>query len=119
MSSNSQFKNYRPLDAELIKDVEKILSKLNISQTFAIELYYNEIARTGKLPLNVEIPNEETLKAILDTENKKNSKTFNSLEALMDDLNDKTIIRTNQFKKDYKLALKQNPYCRRKITWEI
>ena len=37
MSSNSQFKNYRPLDAELIKDVEKILSKLNISQTFAIE----------------------------------------------------------------------------------
>ena len=80
MSSNSQFKNYRPLDAELIKDVEKILSKLNISQTFAIEQYYNEIARTGKLPLNVEIPNEETLKAILDKKTKKTAKHLTALK---------------------------------------
>ena len=31
MSTNSQFENFRPLDAQLIKDVEKVLSKLNIS----------------------------------------------------------------------------------------
>ena len=34
MGTNSQYNNFRPLDAQLIKDVENILSKLNIS--FAI-----------------------------------------------------------------------------------
>lgn len=88
MSTNSQFENFRPLDAQLIKDVEKVLSKLNISQTLAIELYYNEIARTGKLPFNIKIPDEQTLKAIHDAENKKNCKSFSNIESLMDDLND-------------------------------
>lgn len=88
MSTNSQFENFRPLDAQLIKDVEKVLSKLNISQTLAIDLYYNEIARTGKLPFNIEIPDEQTLKAIQDAESKKNCKSFNNIESLMDDLND-------------------------------
>ncbi len=88
MSTNSQFENFRPLDAQLIKDVEKVLSKLNISQTFAIQIFYNEIARTGKLPFNLEIPNEKTLKAIQNSENKENCKSFNSIESLMEDLND-------------------------------
>lgn len=79
MSSQS---NYRPLDAQLIKDVEKVLSKLNMSQTLAIEIYYNEIARTGNLPF--EIPNAETQEAMRET----NFKSFDSIEDLMKDLND-------------------------------
>ncbi len=79
MSSQS---NYRPLDAQLIKDVEKVLSKLNMSQTLAIEIYYNEIARTGTIPF--ETPNAETLEAMQETE----LKSFDSIDDLMKDLND-------------------------------
>lgn len=88
MGTNSQYNNFRPLDAQLIKDVENILSKLHISQTFAIELFYNEIARTGKLPLNIEIPNKETLKAIQATTTHTECQSFNDINSLMDDLND-------------------------------
>lgn len=82
--SSQPYNNYRPLDAQLIKDVENVLSKLNMSQTIAIELFFNEIARTGKLPFEIEIPNAETLNAMRE----KDYKSFNSIEDLMKDLND-------------------------------
>ncbi len=88
MGTNSQYNNFRPLDAQLIKDVENILSKLNISQTFAIELFYNEIARTGKLPLNIEIPNKKTIQAIKDINTHNECQSFNDINSLMEDLND-------------------------------
>lgn len=88
MGTNSQYNNFRPLDAQLIKDVENILSKLNISQTFAIELFYNEIARTGKFPLNIEIPNKETIQAIKDINTHNECQSFNNINSLMEDLND-------------------------------
>lgn len=88
MGTNSQYNNFRPLDAQLIKDVENILSKLNISQTFAIELFYNEIARTGKLPLNIEIPNKETIQTIKDINTHNECQSFNNINSLMEDLND-------------------------------
>lgn len=88
MSSQPYNNNYRPLDAQLIKDVEAILAKLDISQTVAIEMYYNEIARTGTIPFEIKTPNADTLEAMRDADENRNCKSFDCIEDLMKDLND-------------------------------
>ena len=84
MSSQPYNNNYRPLDAQLIKDVEAILAKLDISQTVAIEMYYNEIARTGTIPFG--ILNEETKQIIADTDNNVDIYYADSVEDLFADI---------------------------------
>lgn len=89
MSSNSQpMNNRRHIDAQLIIDVEKVLSKLGMSQTEALELYYNEIVKRGYLPFGECIPSDETLKSFEEIKSGNGGETFNSVGALMRDLND-------------------------------
>lgn len=86
MSSNSQPINKNlELNAQLIFDVNKVLSKFGLSEQEAILLFYKSIAETGQLPFN--IPNNLTLQAMQDGDTHSNCKTFNSLNDLLDDLN--------------------------------
>lgn len=88
MSTNSQPINNRKLDAQLIIDVEKVLSKLGLSQQDALLLYYEAIAKTGQIPFDLSVPNNVTLNALQDAEKNVNCKTFGNVKDLWDDLND-------------------------------
>lgn len=47
-------------------DAEKIFSKLGLTSTDAITLFYRQVVLNKGLPFEVRIPNKETLKAIRD-----------------------------------------------------
>lgn len=87
MSSNSQpINNNLKLDAQLIIDVEKVLSKLGLTQEQALIMYYQAIAKTGQIPLDLSVPNAETLQAIYELDNNINVHHANSVEELFADL---------------------------------
>lgn len=59
-------------EPELKADAEKILKKLGLSTTEAINLFLSQIRLRKGLPFEVKIPNKTTLKAMRDAEEGKN-----------------------------------------------
>jgi len=55
---------------EIKKKAEAILKKLGLKPTDAINLYYNMIIINQGIPFEINIPNNDTLKALLDVEEK-------------------------------------------------
>jgi len=51
---------------ELKGDVEQILSKLGISTTQAITMFFEQIRLTRGIPFLLQLPNDETQQAMLD-----------------------------------------------------
>ena len=58
------------IEPEIKADVEKLLGKLGMSTTDAINIFLNQIILTGGLPFPVKIPepNKETLAALKEAE---------------------------------------------------
>lgn len=59
---------------------EKILKKLGLSTTDAITLLFNQIDLRNGLPFPVEIPNEVTRQAIIDTMNNTDVQMSHDME---------------------------------------
>lgn len=74
-------------DADLKIKVEKILSSLAITPDEAINLFYTQILLHNGLPFEVKKPNQITVSAMNDSEEKK-GEFFNCVEDLLHDLND-------------------------------
>jgi len=51
---------------ELKSDVEQILSKLGITTTQAITMFFEQIKLTRGIPFTLQLPNEETEQAMLE-----------------------------------------------------
>ncbi|HEY5509654.1 MAG TPA: type II toxin-antitoxin system RelB/DinJ family antitoxin [Prolixibacteraceae bacterium] len=58
-------------DQELKKEVEAILKSLGLSTTEAINIFFRQVKLRRGLPFPVEIPNDETLNALHESENSK------------------------------------------------
>ncbi len=56
------------IDAGLKEDVEKILSEIGISTSQAIAMFMKGIKRERGIPMELKIPNDETLQAMKDAE---------------------------------------------------
>ena len=61
---------------ELKGDVEKILSKLGISTTQAITMFFEQIKIKRGIPFPLQLPNDETLEAMQDARNNENLEAF-------------------------------------------
>lgn len=78
------------MDAELKKQAEQLFSELGMSMTTAFNIFLRQSVRQGKIPFEIALntPNAETLAAIDDVKNNRNmSKTFDSVEEMMRELN--------------------------------
>ncbi|HSW35022.1 MAG TPA: type II toxin-antitoxin system RelB/DinJ family antitoxin [Candidatus Limnocylindrales bacterium] len=78
------------VDEELKRQAEAIYSELGLNMSTAMNMFLRYSVRYGGIPfeLRIEKPNVDTLAAIDDVNNNRNmSKTFNSVDALMEDLN--------------------------------
>ena len=53
---------------DLKNEVESILSRLGVTTTQAITMYFEQIRMNKGLPFAVKIPNEETLQAMREAE---------------------------------------------------
>ena len=78
------------VDKELKRKAEAIFNELGLNMSTAMNMFLRYSVRYGGIPfdLRLDIPNEETRAAIDDVNNNRNmSKTFDSVDALMEDLN--------------------------------
>ncbi|CCO06921.1 type II toxin-antitoxin system RelB/DinJ family antitoxin [Desulforamulus hydrothermalis] len=78
------------IDEDLKRQADAIFSELGLNMSTAINMFLRYSVRYGGIPfeLRVEKPNAETLAAIDDVNNNRNmSKTFTSVDDLMEDLN--------------------------------
>jgi DNA-damage-inducible protein J len=71
------------INSDLKSETEKIFSALNLSQSEAIRLFYQQVILHKGLPFLVKIPNEETIQAIHDVDNDidTTTQTFEEFEA--------------------------------------
>lgn len=60
------------IEPDLKHEVEDILSKLGLTPTTAINIFYRQVKLQKGLPFNVCIPNETTLQTFKDTDAGKN-----------------------------------------------
>lgn len=75
------------VDADLKGQAEAIFTELGLPTSTAITLFLKSVVRCGGLPFSLRL-NNETLRAIDDVNNHRNlSRTFTSVDELMDDLN--------------------------------
>ena len=63
---------------------EGVLSRLGITPTEAIRVFYRQIALRGGLPFSVTIPNERTAATLRKSRRNQNVETFDSLDAMFE-----------------------------------
>ena len=63
-------------DPGVKREVETILYKLGMSATEAINIFYRQVKLLKGLPFDVKVPNELTLKAMHDVEEKRSLLSF-------------------------------------------
>lgn len=63
---------------------EKVLEKMGLSLSQAISLFLNQVALHKGMPFELNLPNKETRKALADSVNRRNLKTYKSVDDLMD-----------------------------------
>ena len=61
---------------ELKGDVEQILSKLGITTTQAITMFFEQIKINRGIPFPLQLPNEETVEAMQEARNNQNLTTL-------------------------------------------
>ena len=102
------------MDSDIKKQCETLYGELGINLTTAINVFLRQSLWVGGFPFDVRIeqPNKETIAAMLEAERiardssvKRYSNVEDALRVLMNNIH-YDIIWTNQFKKDYKLAIK-------------
>ena len=83
------------MDSDIKKQCEAMYGELGINLTTAINVFLRQSLRVGGFPFDVRIeqPNKETMAAMLEAERIAR---------------DSSVVWTNQFKKDYKLAMKRH-----------
>jgi len=60
------------IEPDLKKEVESIFSKLGLTPTLAINMFYRQVQHIKGLPFSIRIPNETTIQTFKDTDAEKN-----------------------------------------------
>ncbi len=78
------------MDEQLKKQFDHLCNELGMNMTTAFNIFAKTMVRQQRIPFEVSLdtPNAETLAAIDDVNHGRNlSRTFSSVEELMEDLN--------------------------------
>ena len=76
------------IEPEVKNQVDNILNELGISTTEAINLFFRQVIRYRGIPLDLRIPNAETLAAMEETEEifNKGVSRFSNLDEMFEEL---------------------------------
>ncbi|MFK7845043.1 MAG: type II toxin-antitoxin system RelB/DinJ family antitoxin [Rhodothermales bacterium] len=74
------------IDPKIKQRAEQIFQQLGLTASQAITLFYRQVEMRKGLPFPVEIPNETTLKALKEAQDKDNLSKFESSQDLYEDL---------------------------------
>ncbi len=72
------------IDPDTKEKAETILNRLGVSPTEAIRMFYTQITLRNGLPFSVEIPNEETERALEDSRTGRNLERFENVDDLLE-----------------------------------
>lgn len=67
-------------------EVGKILDKLGLNHSTAVNMFYHQVLVKKGIPFDVKIPTKETLKALENSRNRKNLTTYTNSDELFEDL---------------------------------
>ena len=74
------------IDPRLKKSAERIFTRIGISTTEAIRLFLKQVELHKGLPFPVSIPNEETVKAMMETNDATALKRYRSFRELREQI---------------------------------
>ena len=74
------------IEPELKRDAETVLSELGLSTSEAITLFLRQVILRRGLPFPVQIPNQETLKAIAAARNRIGLETYATVDEWSDEM---------------------------------
>jgi len=74
------------IEPGLKADVERLLGRLGLSTTEAINLFYSQIRLRRGLPFPVEVPNETTRRTFEATDRGEDLKAYESLDEMFEAL---------------------------------
>ena len=74
------------IEPEIKEEADAILNSLGISTADAINMFLRQVIRYRGIPLDLRIPNEETIAAIREAENGTDLHKCDSLEQLFKEL---------------------------------
>ena len=75
------------IDSAIKKEAAAALAEAGLTISDAVRLMLTRVARERQMPFDVFRPNAETIAAMEDARAGRNMKSFDSVEALMADLN--------------------------------
>jgi len=85
MTTKTAFVRAR-IEPSIKKKAEIILSRIGISPSEAINVFYRRVVSDKGIPFSLNIPNAETRKAIENAKSGKNLKSYSSAEAMFTDI---------------------------------
>ncbi len=74
------------IEPELKRDAEAVLSELGLSTSEAITLFLRQVTLRQGLPFPVNIPNQETRKAIAEARGRVDLETYATVEEWSDEM---------------------------------
>lgn len=74
------------INEKIKEEATVVLASMGLTVSDAFRLLLTRVAREKALPFEPLIPNEETIKAMKETRDGKNLKSFDSVDDLMTDL---------------------------------
>lgn len=75
-----------PLEPALKQEAEEVFTKLGLSPTEAITLFYQKTVMGNALPFDPRTPNDETLAAMQQVRSGKGLSSYSSVEEMRADL---------------------------------
>jgi DNA-damage-inducible protein J len=76
------------VEPELKQDVENILRELGLTTSEAINMFLRQVSARRGIPFDVRIPNAETREAMEELKMPRNLKSYDSFEALLEEVKD-------------------------------
>ena len=74
------------VDPDVRRSAEQIFERLGLTASEAVSLFYRQVQLQHGLPFPVELPNETTMKALDEAQDREKLASFDTLDELYEDL---------------------------------
>lgn len=74
------------LEPSLKKKSKKILQEIGMSESEAVRIFFRNLVNQNGFPLELRVPNEETIKAMEDVDKGNYSKGYTDIDEMFEDL---------------------------------
>ncbi len=74
------------LEPSLKKKSKKILDEIGMSESEAVRIFFRNLVNRKEFPLELKVPNEETIKEMDEVDKGKYSKGYDDIDEMFEDL---------------------------------